>query len=61
MRGARGTAGFFGRGTCLGTGGLVMREGRGAEVPLVAGVAGALAAFGGVFFSEGLTLAKLRD
>lgn len=57
-RGARGTGGFFGRGTCLGTGGLVMREGREAGVSSVAGVAGALAAFTGVFFTEGLNLAR---
>lgn len=36
--GARGTGGFFSRGVCLGTGGLVMREGRGVGVPLVAAV-----------------------
>lgn len=55
LRAARGTGGFFGRGTCLGTGGLVMRE---ARVPSEAGVAGALAAFVGVFFTEDLTLVK---
>lgn len=60
LRGARGTGGFFGRGTCLGTGGLVMREGREAGVPSVAGVAGALVAFAGVFFSEGLALARWK-
>lgn len=54
LRGARGTGGFFGRGTCLGTGGLVIREGRVAEVPSVAGV---LAAFAGVFF-RGLALIR---
>ncbi len=36
FRGARGTGGFFSRGVCLGTGGLVMREERGVGVPLVA-------------------------
>lgn len=55
LRGARGTGGFFGRGTCLGTGGLVMREGR---VPSVAGVAGALAVFVEVFFTVDLTLMR---
>lgn len=60
MRGARGTGGFFGRGTCFGTGGLVMREGRGAGVPSVAGVAEVLAAFAGDFFNEGLTLARMN-
>ncbi len=38
FRGARGTGGFFSRGVCLGTGGLVMREGRVVGVPLVAAV-----------------------
>lgn len=62
IREAPGTGGFFGWGTCLGTGGLVMRESRGAGVRSVAGVAGALDAFAGVFFIEGLTLARgLRE
>lgn len=55
LRGARGTGGFFCRGTCLGTGGLVIREAREAEVPSLACIAGALVAFVGVFF-RGLTL-----
>lgn len=38
FRGARGTGGFLSRGVCLGTGGLVMRDGRGVGVPLVAAV-----------------------
>lgn len=56
LRGARGTGGFFDRGTCLGTGGLVMREGRRAEFP---SVAGALPTFAGVFFNKGLTLNEM--
>lgn len=38
FRGARGTGGFLSRAVCLGTGGLVMRDGRGVGVPLVAAV-----------------------
>lgn len=51
FRGARGTGGFLSRGACLGTGGLVMRDGRG--VPLVSAV---LVAEGGVRVVLGVAL-----
>lgn len=56
FRGARGTGGFLSNGVCLGTGGLVIREGREVGVPLVASVL----ADGGVRADFGVLLAVIN-